>query len=335
MYNIRVVVCAIVVGMLLTCVSSASAQFKASEASHEGSSYAAAMTLKAGGGTIECEATETKAVGSSIVENTAKEHVEKGTDLVVQYKKWDACVTEASGIETKEGNTTGGECEMEVKQPNEETRSVVNVNSTCTFKIVVSSGKICEVKVEPEGNKERKEALFSDSGEKNEDLLLTLAMGSVTTKISGEACKTAHIEASSKGELTGSVEQAQVAAMVINPLYTLSRVGNNAGLNVVGVRREVKVHYTGNSVANVMPGNNLKLEEILTRTGLAPTLVYIGTAASSLAECVAFGYSTTTRMCSMKVEATRLPTRRLGTVMATFKYENMNERSAVLLLVEY
>jgi hypothetical protein len=115
--------------------------------------------------------------------------VENGPDLAVKLKTWTACVTESSGIETKEGSTTANECEMEVRQPNEETKSPATVLSTCAFKIEVSKGKICEVVVEPEGNKERKEVLFNDSGENDENLLFRFAMEGITTKPSVKRVK--------------------------------------------------------------------------------------------------------------------------------------------------
>jgi hypothetical protein len=133
------------------------------------------------------------------------------------------------------------------------------------------------------------------------------------------------------------VEEALVAAQLRAPLYRVDRILRNGGLNAIEERRELTVTYNGTSVNPVMPGNNLKLEEFLTRSMTRPPVVYIGTAMLSFAECVGFEYSTTSPLCSLKAEATRLPTREIGTVQAIFKYEvsSMNERSATMLIVEY
>jgi hypothetical protein len=339
--NVKMLIaCAAIFGIMSVWAPQASAQFKSGEAkSDKGSSYAAAVALKDGSATIECEAAETKAVGSWTVENEKHEEVEKGSSLVFEYKDWDSCVTESSGIETKAGATTGGECEMEVQQPNEETKSAVTVKSSCVFKIEVNKEATCEVRVEPEGNKERNDALFNYSGEDDESLILTLAAKGITAKAKGTGCEKAKIkESSAEAELTGNVDEVMVAAQGQAPLYTLSRTdanAANAGLDEAGVRREVTVRYTGNSTTAVMPGSTLTLQEIQTRTGVAPELIYFGTTNRSLAECVTFSFTTLAQRCTMEVEAVRLPTRKIGTIQGIFKYETGNQRSAVMLIVEY
>jgi hypothetical protein len=65
--------CAVILSILSAGAQQASAEFKSVEAkSSEGSSYNAALTLKAGGATIECEVAGTKSTGSWAIENEKK-----------------------------------------------------------------------------------------------------------------------------------------------------------------------------------------------------------------------------------------------------------------------
>lgn len=206
-------------GVFLGAPACADAEFTSLTKSSEGESAAVQLTMEGGGGTITCLATGTPATW--VVEKGGV-HVEKGPQLVTTLKSGGGCVAESSKFKT---TATFSECKEEFQEPKEESSITVTVLSTCTIKAEVNK-VVCEIKIEPTGNKELKEAILFNSGEKNVNTVMQYEVSKVTTHVS-PACELAGIKSTTEGKLTGSSEELQLQPGFKLAVFTVGYSPNN------------------------------------------------------------------------------------------------------------
>ncbi len=326
---------ALMVGVLLAGAPVASAEFTAVEKASEGKTSSSALSLEAGGATIQCKpAAEPTGDGTWIIENKSKEHVEKGPDLVLKAKTWGECIAEAKGIESKEAKVTSSECELQVEEPHAETRGLADVVSTCAFKIEVSKESICEIKIESKENKERKEATMSHSGEKNENTVFGLALEKITTTaVSGAACTTAEIKSATTGKLFDGVEAKNVGGGMATGVFNLSFAGGGGYMSPVNSTRTVGIVYTG-SMEPVILGNGplTAMETTGNFTTPAPEK-FFSLTGRTLVECQNFQFGPLNRACNLTVESVRVPTPRQGIMYLTVRVVFNGAESVVRMFI--
>lgn len=326
---------AVMVGALLACVPAAFAEFKSVEKGSEGKTSSSALSVEAGGATIQCvPEEETKGDGTWIIETKEKTHAEKGPDLILKAKTWGDCAAEAKGIESKEGAVTSSECELEVEEPHEETRGLTDVVSTCTFKIEVKKESICEIKIASSGNKERKEAIMEHSGESNENVVLSLAMEQLTTTTSGSACTTADIESTTTGKLFDGVEGKNLDDGPPVGEFRLSFAGGGGLMRPVKSTRTVGVVYAGTALGPIILGNGpLTAKETTADFNTAAPEKFFSLTGRTLVECQNFQFSPTSRACNMTVESVKLPSRTQSVMYLTFRVVFNGAESLVRMFV--
>jgi hypothetical protein len=311
---------ALMVGILLASAPAALAEFTAVEKASEGKTSSSALSLEAGGATIQCKpAAEPTGDGTWIIESKAKEHLEKGPDLILKAKTWGECIAEAKGIESKEAKVTSSECELEVEEPHAETRGLADVVSTCVFKIEVKKESICEVKIESKENQERKEATMSHSGEKNENTIFGLALEKINTTASGTACTTAEIKSTAAGKLFDGVEAKNVSGGMTTGVFNLTFAGGGAYMSPVKSTRTVGIVYTG-SMEPVILGNGPLTAMETTGNFVTPAPEkFFSLTGRTLVECQNFQFGPLNRACNLAIESVKVPTARQGIIYLTVR----------------
>ncbi len=198
------------------CTTAAMAEFTGPEGSGAGESTV--TTLTGGGVKLICESSK-ESPGQlkwAIEKEGSKGPQTKGTRLVVDDSKWGACQLNSSKQKKEEAKV--GECEYELKQPGEETRSATfTVTKGCTIK-----SKACEMHVEAEGNKELKEDdVYNEADEATGATVVDPIVEGLTTKASS-ACELVGITSSKDAVLEGMFEVQDAAGAPVAPILRLS-----------------------------------------------------------------------------------------------------------------
>jgi hypothetical protein len=274
---------AVILGACFAWSGLASAEFKAAgKATSGGSNYLFAK-VEAGGAKFECGEPETKGAPEWTVEKEGKAS-EKGPSLHFKVKTWGRCLSESEKGVTRA--VTASECGLEAREPNEEEEISATILSTCSFKIEVKKEAICEVKIEPKENKERKTVDVANGGGATSSSSLRLALTSVTTAVSGTACEAAGIKATHEGKLSGYVEALQVAPGRPPPTVWRLRVKPGTPNRIRFLNRTMLVQVLNlQGVASAGPGANLgaEIEE--------PGNLFFTIASMSVNECANFAYA--------------------------------------------
>jgi hypothetical protein len=188
---------AVLAGALFVAATPAYAEFESPSGKTTGAGENVELNLEAGGGTITCQAFFEGASAAGWTIESEGKAATKGTELLLDIKKWGECKAKSSEI--KELEATLSECELKIKAPGEETVASGEVVKTCIAKIL-----FCEIKVEAgsEKNTGLKEIPVADSGEENENLIVQPAITNIKTIASG--CP--GVKSSSEGKLKGIAE---------------------------------------------------------------------------------------------------------------------------------
>jgi hypothetical protein len=272
---------AVILGVCFAWSGLASAEFKsAGKATSGGSNYLFAK-VEAGGAKFECGEPETKGAPEWTVEKEGKAS-EKGPSLHFKVKTWGRCLSESEGVTRA---VTASECGLEAREPKEEEEISATILSTCSFKIEVKKEAICEVKIEPTENKERKTVDVANGGGATSSSSIRLALTSVTTAVSGTACESAGIKSTHEGKLNGYVEALQVAPGRPPPTVWKLRVKPNTPDRIRFLNRSMLVQVLNlQAVASAGPGDNLvaEIEE--------PGNLFFTIASKTRTECANFMY---------------------------------------------
>jgi hypothetical protein len=282
MYKIKLSVgFAVVIGVFFAWSALALAEFKSAKGTAGGSAYLFAK-VEAGGAKFECGEPETKGAPEWAVEKEGKTS-ETGPSLHFKVKTWGRCFTESAGT-TKA--VTASECGFEVREPKEEEEVTATILSTCTFKIETKKEAICEVKIEPTENKERKTVDVAYGGRAPSSVSARLALTSLTTAVSGAACTEAGIKSTHEGKLNGYVEALQVAPGRPPPTLWRLRVRPNTPNTIRFLNRTMEVQVLNlRAVASAGPAGNLVAE--IEEAGN----LFFSIATRTVAECGAFNYA--------------------------------------------
>jgi hypothetical protein len=187
------------------------AEFQSYKDETRGSGEIVELNLESGGGTVSCQAySESKSAAGWTIENEGKPAT-KGPDLAISVEKWGECNAKSGELKEVKAEVKG--CEVEAKDPGEETRATGKLLTTCTVK-----AGTCEIIAEPKENKELTGTYVYSSGEKEENLILRPSISGVTTTTKG-TCP--GIKPSKEGKMFGVTQLLQISP-VIRVEYTIS-----------------------------------------------------------------------------------------------------------------
>ncbi len=227
------------------CTTVAMAEFTGAKGSGAGENT---LTTLAGGGVkLMCESTKESPsqIKWTIGKEGSKGPQTKGTRLVISALKWGPCELNSSKQKKEEAKV--GECEYELKQPGEETRSATfTVTKGCTVK-----SKACEMHVEAEGNKELKEdEVYNEADEATGATIVDPVVEGLTTKASS-ACELVGIASSKEAVLEGMFEVQGAAGAPIAPGLGLSP--SSVSIFATTIVKQ-KVDYTNHGLTPWMAG---------------------------------------------------------------------------------
>ncbi len=187
------------------------AAFQSYKDGTRGSGEIVELTLEAGGGTVSCQAsTESQGTAGWTIENEGKP-VTKGPDIAISPEKFGEC--DAKSGELKEVKAEVKGCEVETKDPGEETRATGKLLTNCIVKVGP-----CEIIAPASENKELTGTYVYSSGEKEENLILQPSISGVTTTTKG-TCP--GIKSSKEGKMSGVTQLLQISP-VARVEYTIS-----------------------------------------------------------------------------------------------------------------
>jgi hypothetical protein len=181
------------------------------------------LALEAGGATFQCfNEGLTSSPTQWLIENE-KKPATTGPDLVLKVKSWGLCDALATELKSEASVST---CELELKQPKEETSISAGLLSLCLIKAETQKKEICEVKLEASLNKELKSTLLAFEGEENENLQLQYELSNVTAGVN-KACENVGIKpVKEKSKLTGFATEKEVQQEAPRPTFRVSRLGH-------------------------------------------------------------------------------------------------------------
>jgi hypothetical protein len=269
------------IGMvMLFSAAPAYAEFEGKESKGEGGMWT--TTLEAGGGTLECLASE---VSTGKAEWTVKKGTTaatKGPDIFINVKKWGKCHVKSAEI--KEVEATVGECELEVVQSGTGQEVPVNIVKACVIKAL-----LCEVKVEPKT--ELNKALVADA-EGVKDLFVLVGAKGISTTAKG--CL--GVKNSTEGKLE-SGEEMLLEHLVTSPPFQLTAT------------RRVFTPTTAMNTGTVEVENTLAtVVTLVTITTLSNSVIWPRPNATDLTTCRTHSYTavgTVGAKCAIFIESTR------------------------------
>jgi hypothetical protein len=178
MFSLRLILgLMIAVGALAASAAPAFAEFESQSEASSGKGQVIQAKFVGGGAGVMCQAYEES---SGPAKWTTPNGGRPATKLHIEVEKWGKCTGTFAGI--KEVVKVSG-CAMELKQAGTSSQGLASVLKTCTI-----TSSICEIKIEPEANKELKEVELTDSGASSENLALEPAVSGITTTVSGALC---------------------------------------------------------------------------------------------------------------------------------------------------
>lgn len=214
----------IAVTATLLVTASASGEFSSSGGkSTTGETKDQDIALEAGGATFQCfNEGSTSSPTQWLIEHEKKPGT-SGPDLVLKVKSWGLCDALATELKSE---ASASSCELELKQPKEETSVSASLLSLCLFKAETQKKETCEVKLEAGSNKELKSTLLAFEGEENENLELEYELLNVTASVN-KACENVGIKpGKEKSKLTGFATEQGVKPAEPQPTFRVSYLGH-------------------------------------------------------------------------------------------------------------
>jgi len=294
MHNKRWAFYLAVLASFIVPVSAAHGEFAAHNKSHEGSTAYVGFRLEASG-VLQCFNEESGAPKWTL-KNSKGELSESGTELFFKIKSWGGCEVAPKEGEQKEAKVTSGECEMEVDQPEEGEHGKGGVAS-CTLKIETTSKETCEVKIE--GDKEQPESTIGQSGEENQNAVLTV---NLSKRVSITATGSCGLKSSKEASLETETEGLQVSRKGDPAPFTTYLLAPHEYL-MRGEERTLVVKW-------LFPAREEALPEVLTgvETPMESTPFFTVTGQTVLF-CKNKTYNITQPECRMKIKMEREPAR--------------------------